>query len=181
MSTRTIGRDLPNGDYVEITATDHDGSGHPYFAVTLLGWESRGERAPHGRAVKASGAEATYAGADHDTILAVAPELAPLVTVHLATADGTPMHAVANGWHFYSGASARYEREHYGDAYVARLGTDHDRAARALHVMPVELPEGLDRDGFTAFAESLTSLWAAQAQEARGVLAAMIDGEGVQR
>jgi hypothetical protein len=177
MTTRTIGRDLPNGDYVEVTATDHDTTGD-YFAVTVSGWERAGTWT--GRARKRVGKESNFGGAAHDTALEAAPELAPIVAVHLATADGAPMHAVANGWYFYRGAAAAYEREHYGDAYVERLGTDHDRAARALHVDPADLPTGLDRDGFTAFAAALADAWQAQADAARTALAAMIDGEGVE-
>jgi hypothetical protein len=179
---KTIGRDLPNGDYIEIEAEERGAEGtlSPGFAITLLGWEARGEHGRRGRAVKAGGGEATFAGADHETILAAAPELAPIVTVHLADPDGTPMHAVDNGWYFYSGKASAYEREHYSEEYATRYGTDHERAADALHVDPADLPTDLDHDGFLAYAATLTERWAAQAQAARDALAAMVDGDGVE-
>lgn len=182
---KTIGKDLPDGAYIEIEAELRDGSDglSPGYAVTLLGWDRHGTWS--GRACKRNGRDADFAGADHETILRVAPELAPLVTAHLADPDGTPMHAEANGWHFYSGASAEYERrmiaegEDYG--YSRNLETsDHDRAARALSISPDVLPAGLDREGFAAFVASLRETWAAQAQAARDALDAMIDGDGVE-
>ena len=184
-AVKVIGRDLPNGDYVEITAEERDDSGElsPGFAITLTGWEKRGTWS--GRAAKRNGREPAYGGADHDTILAVAPELAPIVAAHLADPDGVPMHAEANGWYFYSGKASAYEREavaagrDYG--YSRLLETsDHDRAARALSIPPADLPTGLDREGFAAFVASLAERWAGQASAARAALAAMIDGDGVE-
>lgn len=184
-TTKTIGRDLPNGDYIEITAEERDDSGtlSPGFAITLSGWEKRGTWS--GRVAKRNNRETAYGGADHATILAAAPELAPIVSAHLASPDGTPMHAEANGWYFYSGKAAEYEREQiargndYG--YSRQLETsDHDRAARALNIPPADLPTGLDREGFAAFVASLSDRWAEQAQAAREVLAGMIDGDGVE-
>jgi hypothetical protein len=184
-TTKTIGRDLPNGDYIEIEAEERDDSGtlSPGFAITLTGWEKRGTWS--GRAAKRNGREAVYGGADHDTILAAAPELAPIVAAHLAGQDGTPMHAEANGWYFYSGKSSAYEREmvaagkDYGYSRNLEM-SDHDRAARALSIPPEDLPTGLDRDGFAAFVASLAERWAGQAQAAREALAAMVDGDGVE-
>lgn len=179
-TVKIIGRDLPNGDYVEIRAEERDDSGtlSPGFAITLTGWEKRGTWS--GRAAKRNGREPVYGGADHDTILAAAPELAPIVAAHLADPDGTPMHAEANGWYFYRGAHIDYERKHYGQGYVDRHGTPHERAARSLHIPPADLPAGLDREGFAAFVASLADRWAGQAQAARDALAAMIDGDGVE-
>lgn len=186
-STKVIGRDLPNGDYIEIEieATERGGSDglSAGFAVTCTGWEKRGTWS--GRAAKRNGRECTYGGADHETILRAAPELAPLVVAHLADPDGTPMHAEANGWYFYSGKAADYERgmvtagQDYG--YSRELETpDRDRAARALHIPAEDLPTGLDREGFSAFVASLADRWQEQANAARAVLAQMIDGDGVE-
>lgn len=180
MTTKTIGRDLPNGDYVEITAEERDGSTglSAGFAITLTGWEKRGTWS--GRAAARNGRDSTYGGADHETILAAAPELAPIVAVHLADPDGTPMHGVANGWYFYSGAHVDYETRSYGADYVTRNGTPHERAARSLHIPAGELPTGLDKEGFAAFAESLEARWQAMADAARAALASMTDRDGVE-
>lgn len=182
---KTIGKDLPDGTYVEIEAEERDGSDglSPGFAVTCLGWAKHGTWS--GRACKRNGRDIDFGGADHDLILRVAPELAPLVRAHLADQDGTPMHAEANGWYFYSGKAAEYEREKvaagqdYGYSRQLEM-SDHDRAARALNISPDDLPVGLDREGFTAFCRSLAETWGAQAREARAALDAMHDGEGVE-
>ena len=178
--SKIIGRDLPNGDYVEIRAEERDDSGtlSPGFSITLSGWEKRGTWS--GRAAKRNGREEVFAGCNHDMVLAAAPELAPIVTAHLADPNGVPMHALANGWYLYTGKSAAYEREHYGEEYATRNGTPHEQAARALHIEPADLPEGLDKDAFVAFADGLADRWAAQAQAARDALTAMVDGDGVE-
>jgi hypothetical protein len=186
MNTRKrIGRDLPNGDYLEIEAEERDGSGglSAGFAVTCLGWEKRGTWS--GRAAARNGREAVYAGADHATILRAAPELAPIVAAHLADPDGVPMHAVANGWYFYSGAAAAYERAQLAagrDYGYSRLleTSDHERAARALHIPPADLPRDLDHDGFVRFCDSLAETWQAHAAAARAALADMIDSDGLE-
>ena len=182
---RTIGRDLPNGDYIEIQAEERDDSGtlSPGFSITLDGWEKRGTWS--GRAAKRNGRDMTFGGCDHDTILRVAPELAPIVAAHLADQDGTPMHAEANGWYFYSGGAAAYERRMVAEGrdygYSRNLEmSDHDRAARALNIPPADLPTGLDREGFARFVASLADRWAGQAQAARDALHAMHDGDGVE-
>lgn len=185
-TTKTIGRDLPNGDYVEITAEERDDSGtlSAGFAVTLLGWERRGTWS--GRAAKRNGREATFGGADHKTILRVAPELGAIVACHLADPSGVPMHAEANGWYFYSGGAADYERKQIakGDAYryYAKMleTSDHDRAAQALNIAPADLPAGMDRSAFSAFCASLADRWRDQAIAARAALAALADGDGVE-
>lgn len=182
---KTIGRDLPNGDYIEIEAELRDGSDglSPGFAIICMGWEKAGQWSA--RACKRNGRDATYGGAAHEVILEVAPELAPIVKVHLARPDGMPMHGLVNGWYFYSGKAAAYEREeieagrNYG--YSRLLETsDHDRAARALHVDPADLPAGLDHGQFTLFAASLGSYWHDQSMAARAALVGMVDGDGVE-
>lgn len=183
--TKTIARDLPNGDYIEVTAELRDGSDalSPGFSVTGAIWEKRPSAG--GRARKRMGRDSDMGGCIHDEILKAFPKLAPLVRVHLAAPDGLPMYAKANGWYFYSGDGAAYERRQiaagrdYG--YSRNLETsDHDRAARALAVDPADLPTGLTREEFAVFAESLAGRYAENAAEARRVLDSLTDGEGVE-
>ena len=178
---KTIGRNLPNGDYIEITAEVREN--HPElsdgFAITASIWERHGTHT--GRARARRGRESDMGGQCHDQIREAAPELEPLIVAHLSNLDGTPMHAKANGWYFYSGAHIDYERKNYGDDYIARHGTPHERAARSLNIPPADLPEGLSQDEFNAFCDQLAGRWAAQADAARAAFAAMDDGDGIER
>lgn len=184
ITSKTVGRDLPNGDYIEVTAIERDGSDglSPGFSITLAGWKKRGTWS--GRAAKRNGRDMSLLGCDHDTILRVFPSLAPIVACHLADLDGVPMCAVVNGWYYYSGGAATYERAAVANGhgyYAENLKTsDHDRAAQALSIPPADLPEGMSHAEFSAFCDSLAERWASQADAARAALAAMIDGDGVE-
>lgn len=102
----------------------------------------------------------------HDEIRLFAPELGPVIDVHLADPDGVPMHAEANGWYFYSGAARATD-----SPWDNRRGlSDHERAAEALNIPPSMLPKRLDREQFAAFCQALRAHWAAQAAAARAVL-----------
>lgn len=180
-AVKTIGRDLPDGDYIEITAEvrrDHSEGLSDGYAVTSVVWEQRGTIT--GRSRRLRGLDAHSAGCQHALLLSVAPELAPLVTVHLAALDGTPMHARANGWYFYSGKSTAYETRHYGEEYAQRHGTPHERAARALSIPPEDLPRDMDEAAFNAFCDTLTETWQAQAAAALRVFDSLQDGDGVE-
>lgn len=138
------------------------------FSITGAVYEPHGTWS--GEAQFRNGRYPDASGAIHEEILQFAPELKPLVDVHLADPDGVPMHAVANGWYFYSGQAREYEQEHHGADYVARQGTDRERAARALHIATDYLPEGMGKRQFAAFAEALRPEWAEQARVAREML-----------
>lgn len=183
--TRTIARDLPNGDYIEVTAEMRNGSDglSPGFSVTAAVWERRGNA--KGRTRKRQGRDCDLAGCIHDAILAAFPNLAPVVAVHLADLGGLPMHAKANGWYFYSGGASAYEREKIAKGqdwgYSRNLqASDHDRAAQALNIDPADLPAGLDREGFHAFVDSLANRYADMAQRAREAIESLTDGQGVE-
>lgn len=137
------------------------------FAIGAHLYEAR--RNASGRRRRDWEAYPDMVGCLHDQILAAAPELAPLVAVHLSDLNGVPMHAVANGWYFYSG-NARAWEEARGQW---RGVSDHDRAARALHIPPADLPEYLSHSGFVEFAESLRPVWEQQAAAARELLEAL--------
>lgn len=125
------------------------------------------------------------AGCIHDIILEHYPELAPLVTVHVSEADGTPIHAEANSRYWcglskWADGRAMSPRDDYGrikietdadglewspDTLASHLQTDLDTAR--------ELREGLKRgltwDRVTADL-GLIDLWSTQAGAARKLL-----------
>lgn len=183
--SKTLGYDLPGGDYLEITAEERDDFGtlSAGFSVTGDLWEKSGRIS--GRARKRMGREQDACGMLHEEILKAAPHLKPLVDVHLAAPDGTPMHALANSWYFYSGEAARYEHAQialgrdYGYSELLKC-SDVERAAQALHIDPADVPSGLDKGAFTAFVGSLWNIHRKQAETARNLLNIMVDGHGVE-
>lgn len=167
--TRTIERERDRA-LIVITATLREGDTElsDGFAVTAQMWEPT--KTQTGRKRRDLGREMDAGGMQHELILDVAPELAPLVAVHLADPDGRPMHAVSNGWYYYSGTAREWE-EARDESWHNREGlTDHERAARSLNIPADELPTGLDRDQFAAFADELRPRWAEQATTARALL-----------
>lgn len=153
---------------VEIREDDAQGLSNG-FSITGELYEG-GRRGADGRTRHKQGRDADVSGAMHDEIVMWFPELAPVVRVHLADLDGTPIHAKANGWYFYSGQATEYEREHYGTEYAERHGTPHQRAAKALHISADELPTGMTHDEFDKFADALENSWRVQAGEARALI-----------
>lgn len=182
--TKTIGRSMADGSYVEATVEERDDSGalSPGFSVTGSVWEKHGKIS--GTARKRNGREEDMGGCVHDEVLTAFPHLAPIVHVHLADQSGLPMHAKANGWYFYSGDASAHERKmidlgkDYGYSRNLEM-SDHDRAARSINVPPAELPTGLTKGGFEAFVDGLAERYAADAAKAREVMATLVDGAGV--
>lgn len=138
--TRTVEKVRPNGDFLIIKAElrlDHP-TLSPGFSITGDLWERHGKRS--GKRRYELGQEQDAGGCLHDDVLRAAPGLAPLVAVHLADPDGIPMHAVANGWYFYSGKAREWEESH-SNTYANREGlSDRVRGAQALHILSADLP-----------------------------------------
>lgn len=166
--TKTIERSRGKR-FIRITAELREN--HPLlsdgFSVTAELYEPRGTWS--GKAQYRNGREADTCGCIHDEVLLFAPKLAPLVAVHLADPNGVPIHAVANGWYYYSGKARAWE-ESRANGRIEGMLSDMERAARALHIPVEDLPECMGREAFEAFAESLRPRWAAMAATAREVL-----------
>lgn len=135
------------------------------FVIVASLYEARGNRS--GKSRFDAGRDCDACGILHDKIRSVAPELQPFIDVHFANLDGVPMHAIANGWYHYSGKAREWE-ESRGETWHNHEGlTDRERGARSLNIPAEDLPEGLDRNEFEAFAETLRPRWAEQARVAR--------------
>lgn len=167
---REIERLMPDRSLIVARVGLHKlaGNAEAYWSATCEIYDAHGTW--NGKARRDNGRDMDGGGAAHDEILRAFPKLAPIVAVHLSDPDGVPMHAVENGWYFYSGQASAYEREHYGAEYAARQGGEMERAARALHLPVGDLPEAMDREAFAAFAESLRPMWREQAEAAFAVL-----------
>jgi hypothetical protein len=91
---------------IEITAELHQmaGNDRPHFSVT---------------AVISVGRRDIAGGQLVGEVLRAAPELAPIVALHLADDTGQPMHAEANGWYWLAGAlGGMGERYHAGNSKI---------------------------------------------------------------
>lgn len=163
MPRLTTERVLPDNDLLVVTAelTTH-------FSVTGSAWYGRGKLTGTQRHRRHYDPDAS--GMLHTEILAAIPALAPVIAVHLADPLGMPMHAFANGWYFYSGQCSAWERAHPVHPSNREELTDHQRGARALHIAEAELPEGMDREQFMAFAETLRPRWLEMALAALAVI-----------
>jgi hypothetical protein len=159
---KTIIRDVGRTRYVaHLRITDG------YFSLTGELYEPHGTRS--GAAQHRNGREPDMGGAMGDTLARVIPELEPFARVHLSSLDGTPMHAKANAGYFYSGAHESYEIRHYGEGYVRRNGTGHERAARTLRVDAADLPTNLSPGAFDAFVDDRREQWWHDAMDAMRV------------
>jgi len=111
-------------------------------------------------------------GGMHKEVLQTWPDLAPLVALHLSTADGIPMHAEANGWYFLAGAAGGLGEKYHG-------GPDRT-PAQCLEILAKYLRISLDeahglvqaqlagagRPAFAAYVEACKSRWKAEAEAA---------------
>jgi hypothetical protein len=179
---------MPDGSYIEAHVELREveepgdrftaGGLSPGFSVTGEVYDRHGTWS--GAARKRNGREEDAGGCVHEEVLRAFPHLEPLVRVHLADPDGTPMHGEANGWYFYSGDARRAEeRSQYG-GNPDNLD-DHERAQRALNIVGThQLADELTREEFALVcAELARTVWPAQAAAARAVLESLEDGAGV--
>lgn len=174
MPSFTAERSLQGGEFVRAHVELRED--HPTlsdgFSVTGELYERHGTWS--GAAQYRNGRDMDAAGCIHDEVLRAFPHLAPIVALHLSDPDGVPMHADANGWYFYSGENDAYELRHYGAEYLERMGTGYERACRTLRVDSI--PEGLDREAFTAFVDAQRPRWAQEAADARALIGTLRGG-----
>ena len=98
------------------------GDAPPVFCTIVLENEwLQGNALPH-FSVTVSGRD--FGGCCHDLVLAVRPDLAPLVRMHGRDSEGVPMHAVENAIHWLSGAEPGLH-----DFYRYRPGSGRSDAA----------------------------------------------------
>jgi hypothetical protein len=171
---RELKRSMPDRSFVVARVGLHyiAGNSSAYWTATADVYDPHGTWS--GQAQFRNGREPDAGGQMHDELLRAFPHLEPIVRLHLADVDGLPMHALANGWYFYSGKASAYEREAElkgRPTYANRDGlSDHERAARALNISADELPEGLDEEGFAEFVDALEERYARESLEAYELL-----------
>lgn len=166
---RTLTKDLPGGTRVVAElelrlARDgerfcEDGIS-PGFAVTGEIYEPRSNA--KGAARQRQGREPDGSGAIGDTLVRYFPEIAPIVALHLSDPDGTPMHAEANGWYWYSSYDGQGTHHNWDDR------TDYDVACDYLRMGAIPGPQ--NRASFKRLVDDQRERWADEAREARELL-----------
>lgn len=182
IAQRVLVRDMPDRSRVVATLriSQLGGNAHPHFSTTANVYEPHGTWS--GAAQQRSGREPDGGGRVHDEILRAFPGAAPFVAMHLSDyPSGTPMHAAANAWYFYSDGHLAYELKHYGPEYVERHGTGRERAASILRCAVDDLPFSDEADApitrteFVAFVDNQRERWAREAAAAFELLQTMPD------
>lgn len=116
------------------------GNARPYFSCTAEG--------------------AGFAGCIHEDILKFAPEFAQAVAIHLSDDDGTPMHAIDNGWYWFGGTKYQLRDN--------KILADHLR----ITVEQAAALEFNTREEFSDYIDTQRSRWQAEAM----ALKAWLDG-----
>ncbi len=111
-------------------------------------------------------------GCMHDEVLQTWPDLAPLVALHLSTADGVPMHAESNGWYFLAGAAGGLGEKYHGGsdktpAQCLEILANHLRVSldEAHGLVQAQLA-GAGRPAFAAYVGACKSRWKVEAEAA---------------
>lgn len=123
---------------IKISTDGHNGQ-NPYFSIT-------GRRLD----IQANGhLGESVSGCIHDEILKVAPELKSLVTLHLSSLDGVPMHAFENGFYWLAkaaGIKQRYEpeqsEEECGNILLGHLRTNYPDCVDIINKVSVAYENG---------------------------------------
>jgi hypothetical protein len=177
---RTLTHDLPNGDrvvaHLELRLApdgerfDEQGLS-PGYSATISGWEAR--RNASGKTRQRQGRDIDFGGADHETLLKHFRGLAPIVALHLSDPDGTPMHAEANGWYWYSSFDGQ------GTHFVSDGRSDYDVACDLLRLPRGGIPCPQNRASFKRLVDAQRGRWAAEAAAARALLESLpTEGDG---
>ena len=169
IARRVFERVLPDRRYVRASAKLEQigGNARPHFSLTGEEWKSK----RHYERNEENGRETGLycLGAMGEQLVKWMPKLALIERLHLADDTGAPMHAVENGWYWYSDFDGAGVHS-LGHGAFADL-SPHGRAAHHLRVDPGELPEGLDKAEFIEYVETLRPRWQAEADQARAFLA----------
>lgn len=162
---RPLWRDLPGKRYivVNIEVRENDPTGlSDGFSVTGELYEPHGTWS--GAAQFRNGREADIGGCIHAEILEAFVGLKPIVDLHLSDLDGAPMHADANGWYWYSDYDGQGAHNVHDGRIARQVCADH------LRIPFDALPDGLDREAFTAFVDAQRPRWKAEADRARALI-----------
>jgi len=152
-----------------ITASDEGTSwSNRYFSITAELYEA--------------GKQLTYrniiaCGCMREEILKAAPELKPLVDIHLSKLDGIPMHAEENGWYWLAKAARikqQYEPQELPEECL-KIFSEHcrislDKAKRLVALVKAEPEEFSARCLWRKKCEAMKKRWSKEALAATKLL-----------
>lgn len=144
------------------------GGQSPYFSVTAM------IHTPASRRQN----DCDACGCLHGEILKMWPQLAPIVALHLSDAiTGEPMHAVANGWYWLSGAMGGAGERYHGGTDKApeqclRILADHLRVTvYEAEAMTRCIPANAQGKGvFAKHVDTLRPRWKTEAEAGLALL-----------
>lgn len=123
---------------------------HKYFSITADLYKGKGR----------SDSSWLAGGQMHDEILAVRPDLKPLVDLHLSNDDGVPMYATENGWYYFT----------HPNKFGKKIVMKHLRIDEETYdELDKELRENykVGRDIFNVFCYKQHKRWKQEAEEAK--------------
>ena len=168
IATKTKERTMPDGRVYIAEAKLHQigGNDRPYFYLTGEEWRSRRDVTRH----RNSGSEAglNCCGAMGETLARVFPSLAIIERLHLSDDTGAPMHAVDNGWYWYSDYNGKGTHLYPHNEPMYSM-TPHQRAAHYLRVN--NIPDNNSSiEEMREYVETLRDQWQAEADAALAYL-----------
>jgi hypothetical protein len=129
-----------------LRAFDHQA---PYFAVTADVWDTRYRAG-----------DPDSAGQNHEIVSAVFPHLRDMIALHMSNIDGVPMHAIENGWFWFSDFDGGFTPSTWRELSPAQRAEDYLRA-------PAGYFDGVvTKDEFVAKIDELRPVWKAEADAA---------------
>jgi hypothetical protein len=184
MVSRTLIRDLPDRSrvivHLQLRERGDPGGLSPVFSLTTDRYEPHGTHT--GRFRHRRDRDPDAAGCLHDIALLAFPELALLVDLHLADSDtGEPMHAEANGMHFYRAARGlpggwRDDHRHAEREGLTVAGYARRMACSILRADEIPLDDVPEQDlaaAFHQFVEDQRERWQDEARAGREQLQAI--------
>ena len=119
----------------------------PYFTAVANVWDTRYRAG-----------DPDSCGQNHEIISAAFPHLRDIIALHMSNIDGVPMHAIENGWYFFTNAAYVPPEQQW------RSGIE--RAEAYLRAPAGYFDDVRNKDEFVARIDELRPVWKAEADAA---------------
>jgi len=128
----------------------------PYFTVTADVWDTRYRAG-----------DPDSCGQNHEIISAAFPHLRDIIALHMSNIDGVPMHAIENGWYYFTDFDGR-GISMYGGPTSSKWYelSPVQRAEDYLRAPAGYFDDVRNKDEFVARIDELRPVWKAEADAA---------------